>query len=100
MNLCLLFFLLPIINGGHISQLRICQQDQAIADCSNAGLSSLPDTVNRNVSGIFYLVLKIKKLQITNINILEKHFQQPLIKSMIHLKQMNICLCRLEINDR
>lgn len=50
MNLCLLFVILPVINGGHILELRICQQNDAIADCSNAGLSSLPDTVNRNVS--------------------------------------------------
>lgn len=48
MNLFLIFLLLPV-KASHIPDIT-CQQNSFMADCSNANLDTIPDTVNRNVS--------------------------------------------------
>lgn len=50
MNLCLILAVLPVINSGYVPEVRVCQQDDGIADCSNAELTNIPETIDRNVS--------------------------------------------------
>lgn len=50
MNLWWLFGLIQIINAVYIPEVVICKQDDLTADCSNAQLNEIPETVNHNVS--------------------------------------------------
>lgn len=49
MILCVILTVLPAINSVYVPEVRICQQNGGIADCSNAELTNIPETVDRNV---------------------------------------------------
>lgn len=54
-----IFQILPVITAIPVKDVWICQTDNFVVDCSNAGLNKIPESIDHNVRIHLIIILDV-----------------------------------------